>query len=133
MLTSGAYGLALGHKTNLKEKRTLAKAPEYEAMNLLDKRYYTKLSKFLDDRYPYRTDFITVKNWIAYYIFNTSPSPKVHMGKDGWFYLKAGLRDYLVERMLPQLNLREKALVWALGGGLRYKRKNPKISLVKED
>ncbi|MFQ5354198.1 MAG: hypothetical protein ACE5DR_04560 [Thermodesulfobacteriota bacterium] len=94
ILTSQVYGLAFGHRADLNEKRLLAKAPEYKAHRLLKHTYYKRLGKFLDDRYPFRRHFIVSKNWIDYYIFSTSPSPKVHLGKGGWLYLKSGLNDY---------------------------------------
>ncbi len=95
LITSQIYGLALSHKTALEEKRNFARMPKYRAGRLLKSTYYKKLSRFLDDRYPYRSPLIIAKNWIDYYIFSTSPSQKVHIGKDGWFYLTSGMSDYL--------------------------------------
>jgi len=95
ILTSGVYGLAFGRRAGLDEKRLMGSAPEYRAEKLLNHDYYSKLGKYLSDRYPYRRSFIVYKNWIDYYVFNTSPSHKVHLGKDGWLYLRGGLYSYL--------------------------------------
>jgi len=94
LITSQLYGMAFAPKTALGEKRALLKMPGYKTESLLKSKYYYQLSKFLDDRYPYRASFIIAKNWIDYHIFNTSPSSQVYIGKDGWFYLKTGLKDY---------------------------------------
>jgi len=94
IITSGVYGLAFGHRVGLHEKRILSPAPAFKAERLVKSDYYAELGKFLEDRHPYRRHFIVAKNWIDYYIFNTSPSPRVHIGSDGWFYLKNGMTDY---------------------------------------
>lgn len=109
ILTSQVYGLALGHKADLNEKRLLAKAPEYKAGRLLTDKYYKKIAKFLDDRYPFRRSFIISKNWIDYYIFSTSPSPKVHMGREGWFFMKEGMNDYFKQDCEKKKKARELA------------------------
>ncbi len=105
IITSGVYGLAFGLQTKLDEKRHLAPAPAFKAERLLKSNYYAKLGRFLEDRHPYRRPFIVAKNWIDYYIFDTSPSPLVHIGTDGWLYYKRGMRDYFKN----SCNKREKA------------------------
>jgi len=94
LITSGLYGLAFGHRAGLDEKRLPAPAPAFKGSRLLKSDYYARLGKFLNDRHPYRRPFIAAKNWIDYYIFDTSPSPLVHIGTDGWFYFKSGMKDY---------------------------------------
>ncbi len=95
LITSQVYGLALTAKVTLNEKRLLAKAPELKPEQLFKSSYYSRLGRFLDDRYPYRRPFIIAKNWIDYYIFYTSPSPKVHIGTDGWLYMRSSLTGYI--------------------------------------
>jgi len=94
IITSGLYGLAFGHRAGLDEKRLPAPAPAFKGSRLLESDYYARLGRFLEDRHPYRRPFIVAKNWIDYYIFDTSPSAQVHIGSDGWFYLKNGMTDY---------------------------------------
>ncbi len=119
LITSQVYGLALAPKTSLEEKRKFAGMPEFKAGKLLKSSYYRQLGKFLDDRYPYRSPFIVTKNWIDYHVFNTSPSPRVHIGRDGWFYLKRGMINYFKDdcsesararNLARELNLIEKYL-----------------------
>lgn len=95
LITSGFYGLAISPHLTIKEKRQPAPLPQYKAKRLLKSRYYLKLGDFLNDSYPYRSPFIIAKNWVDYYIFSTSPSDKVHLGAEGWLYLKSGLISYL--------------------------------------
>ncbi len=95
LLTSQVYGLVLKPSSGLKEKRFPAEAPSYKADKLLKSRYYRRLSAFLNDRYPYRSPLIRAKNWVDYYIFSTSPSEKVLIGRDGWLYLHSGVKSYL--------------------------------------
>ncbi|MFQ5480385.1 MAG: hypothetical protein ACE5DW_03815 [Thermodesulfobacteriota bacterium] len=95
LITSQLYGLVLAPGTTLQEKRKFAEIPEFKTASLIEGSFYSKLGKFLDDRYPYRSTLIIVKNWIDFYIFKTSPSPKVHIGTDGWLYLKKGMSSYL--------------------------------------
>ncbi|MFQ5480386.1 MAG: hypothetical protein ACE5DW_03820 [Thermodesulfobacteriota bacterium] len=94
LITSQVYGLVLAPGTTLQEKRKFAEIPEFKTASLIEGSFYSKLGKFLDDRYPYRSTLIIVKNWIDFYIFKTSPSPKVHIGTDGWLYLKKGMSSY---------------------------------------
>jgi len=98
LVTSGLYGLVFSPKSTLKEQRKLAELPAYKTHRLLKKSYYATLGKFLNDRYPYRSPLIIAKNWIDYNIFKTSPTAQsptqVHIGTNGWFYLKNGMNDY---------------------------------------
>jgi len=119
LITSGLYGLAISPHVTIKEKRQPAPLPQFNAERLFKSRYYTKLGNFLNDRYPYRPQLIIAKNWVDYYIFSTSPSDKVHLGREGWFYLKSGLISYLkndcgrkeaARRLARELNSIEKIL-----------------------
>ncbi|MFQ5480384.1 MAG: hypothetical protein ACE5DW_03810 [Thermodesulfobacteriota bacterium] len=106
LITSQVYGMAFTPKVTLNEKRLLAKIPEFRAERLLMSSYYADLGKFLNDRYPYRAPLILAKNWIDYYVFSTSPSPKVHIGAEGWLYIRSGIKSYLQD----ECNKKKKAL-----------------------
>lgn len=95
LITSQLHGLIFAPKITLGEKRRPASLPEYKTERLLENKYYFELAQFLNEHYSYRSIFIIAKNWVDYYILNTSPLPKVHIGKDGWLYLKNGLYSYL--------------------------------------
>jgi hypothetical protein len=70
--------------------------PEVMAPNLIDSKFYSDLGKFHNDRFPYRGWLIKGKNWIDYFIFDTTPSSsKVHIGEDGWLFYTPSLDDYL--------------------------------------
>jgi len=116
LITSGLYGLAISPISTLQEKRKLTELPGYKTHRLLKKSYYATLGKFLNDRYPYRSPLIIAKNWIDYNIFKTSPNTQspaqVHIGKDGWFYLKNGMNDYFKD------DCKKKKAALALAGKL---------------
>jgi len=106
----------------LDENRLPAPAPRFQLKRLLDKRFYQEFGHFFNDRIGGRAYIIALRNWIDYHAFRASPVPKVHFGRNGWFYLRQTLRDHeknacrerdLVEKLFLDLHGAEKILAAA--------------------
>jgi hypothetical protein len=95
MLVSPLFGWLSGIRVDLEEKRNPAKMPRVSFGTLLDQSFFKDFEQFFNDHFAYRVLLIKLKNGIDYYTFNTSPSPEVHIGTNGWFYYRITLRDYL--------------------------------------
>lgn len=95
LLISPIFGWVLGLSTTLDEKRKLAALPQLSSHAFLDPAYYHGIELYFNDHFAFRTTLVKTKNWIDYHIFKTSPSPRVHIGTDGWLYYRVTLRDYL--------------------------------------
>lgn len=86
ILISPYIGWLIGVDIKLEEKRSLAEMPELSIEGIKDQKYFSSVEQYFNDHFSYRGMLIKLKNWIDYYVFHTSPSPKVHIGKDGWLY-----------------------------------------------
>lgn len=72
--------------------------------------YSDELEAYYNDHLPFRNQFISLRNRLAYYLFDTSVGEQVLVGKDGWLYLQDKnqgntLRDYTGESELSQEEL----------------------------
>ncbi len=87
-------GWLFGVESVTRENRKMAEAPTVSVRNLIDSKFYSQLNDFFNDHSPWRGRLIKTKNWIDYSVFNTSPSDKVVLGKDGWLYYASTMKDY---------------------------------------
>ncbi|MFQ5466131.1 MAG: hypothetical protein ACE5EI_09405 [Thermodesulfobacteriota bacterium] len=109
VILSSLAGWLAGVKTDTRENRKKAEAPPVSMRNMLDSRFYSELGGFLDDRFPFRGLLIRIKNRIDYSIFNTSPSPKVILGRDGWLFTRYGLDHYFRDSCADREKMRRLA------------------------
>ena len=87
--------LSIGPGFKLTEKRKLAEFPQISIDRALARDLYTELDKYFNDHFVLRGAIIKAKSWIDYRIFNTSPSSRVYIGKDGWLYGYVSLKTYI--------------------------------------
>ena len=95
-----------GSTFKLTEKRALAAFPEISLARVLDKKFYIELEKYFIDHYVFKGALVKSKNWIDFHIFKSSPSKKVHVGKDGWLFLAETLDDYMLDSCKERQDLR---------------------------
>ncbi len=95
LLLIPAAGWIAGFDYELDENRTRIQSPDVNMNTLILKNFYNDFDSYFNDNFNLRGLMIYSKNWLDYNLFNTSPSPKIHMGKDGWlFYRSYLLNDY---------------------------------------
>ncbi|MBI4715491.1 MAG: hypothetical protein HY760_06110 [Nitrospirae bacterium] len=94
LLLSPVAGWMAGSDPSLEENRRLQQLPEFSPEALLDPKFYSGVDAYFTDHFAYRGGLIQAKNWIDYHLFDTSPSPKVHIGTEGWLYYYRTLHDY---------------------------------------
>ena len=69
-----------------KEKRTLAAFPELKEKRSWNKNFYNEFKVWFEDHLGFREKFISIASWTKFNVFRQSPSEKVHIGKDGWYF-----------------------------------------------
>ena len=115
---------------SVKEKRNLAAFPLLRINNSWNKNFYKEFKVWFEDHLGFREEFITIASWTKFNIFNQSPSYKVHIGKDGWYFytqdyntdIAAGtypITDQLLEEILfchkeMQRRLKEKGIEYVV-------------------
>lgn len=109
VVTSQIIGWALGVRTDVHENRLKYNMPPFSASSLLDVGFYRGFERFHDDRYPFRGWVIKARNLLDYAVFDTSPSPKVHIGLDGWLFYTESLPDYMLDSCSAKEKIREVA------------------------
>lgn len=69
------------------EKREAAKRPEFNIMTA--NTFHYDYESYINDNLPFRNQMIRLDNMIKYYIFRSSSTDRVAIGKDNWlFYTK---------------------------------------------
>jgi hypothetical protein len=92
-----------GINVELDEKRQLRSLPKVNLGGLKDGSFFRSFDNYFNDHFAYRVTLIKTKNWIDYYVFRTSPSPKVHVGIHNWLYLQRTAADYFkVHGCMPE-------------------------------
>lgn len=66
------------------ENRELAEKPELDLLALAD--YPEAYDNWMNDNLPFRNQLVAVNSLISIYLFNESPSDRVIVGRDGWFF-----------------------------------------------
>ncbi len=87
-------GLIFNESAFFKEKPSLSPLPAFSAGALLDPTFYNGIERYLDDRNPLRGIFIMSKNWLDVRIFQTTTTPKVHIGLKGWLYFRPAIESF---------------------------------------
>lgn len=120
LLISPLAGWVSGINVELDENRRLAGMTGFSLNGLFNQSFLSAYEKYFNDRFAYRRGLIKMKSWVDYNIFKTSPSPKVHLGTDGWLYYHRSTEDYfkvagcmpderkLMERTAKQIHLLER-------------------------
>lgn len=90
------------------ENRRLADMPKLRPGTY--RRFASDFSDYLNDSMPFRNELVALNSGIDYYLFRTSPTSKVLLGKDGWlFYNNPGdgfsLDDYQGNNLLTEEEL----------------------------
>lgn len=68
------------------ENRTLADFPKLTTENIRE--YPGQFEAYFNDRLPFKYQLIFLNSWINYYVFHTTNSKSVIVGKDGWLFYK---------------------------------------------
>ena len=93
IIISPLIGWLLGINMELAENRILSQKPAISFMSVLNNDFYAQYEEYFNEHFIYRAWLIKAKNWTDYQIFNTSPSPKVYVGTNGWLYYHDDFRD----------------------------------------
>ena len=88
----GAHILGIDYA--LSENRVRISRPTFEMKRILDESYYAQLDAYFNDCFALRGALILAKNWLDYYLFNTSPSKRVHIGRENWLYYRPALNSH---------------------------------------
>lgn len=78
----GIFGSAIDQINN--EKRDLAAWPEFNIETISD--YPGAVEDYINDHLPFRNQLIQLNSAIDYYIFHSSQSDRVLVGKDNWLF-----------------------------------------------
>jgi len=90
------------------EKRNLAAFPDVFLENRrLNPNLLDEFTSWFSDHIGYRQMMVDLTGKIKFYIFKQSPTDKVHIGKDGWFYYTD---DYNLEIATGEYPLSQRAL-----------------------
>jgi len=76
---------ALNFSQEINEKRELAKWPTFNLESIST--YPERFEKFYNDHFGLRNTLIYLNNTVRFKVFNSSGSPNVLIGKDGWLFL----------------------------------------------
>lgn len=68
------------------ENRALANLPKLTGENIRE--YPGQFEAFFNDRLPFKYQLIFLNSWINYYVFHTTNSKSVIVGRDGWLFYK---------------------------------------------
>lgn len=120
LLIGPLAGWVAGINVELDENRKLAGMSGFSAENFYNRKFFSAFEEYFNDHFAFRSVLITMKSWVDYYVFKTSPSPKVHVGTDGWLYYYRTTHGYFkvddcipvererMERIAEQLHLLER-------------------------
>lgn len=74
-------------KISQAENRYLARFPEiFDSSGKLNPEVKSQLKSWFDDNLGFRDGFLRISSAIQYHVFHQSPTDKVSIGDDGWFY-----------------------------------------------
>lgn len=97
-------GRLLGIEPEPIENRPIAKRPTVTAKGLLATDFYQGMSSHIVDTHPWRKDAVAAAAWLNLELFGDSPSPRVHVGREGWLFFDDALRMPCGNKApLPQL------------------------------
>ncbi len=69
------------------EKRLLAAKPDlYLEDGTRNPNAASEAKKWFEDHIGFRSEFVKLSSTIKFNLFHQSPSEKVHIGKDGWYF-----------------------------------------------
>lgn len=85
-------GRLLGVEPEPIENRPIAKRPALTTGGLLDTDFYQEATSYLVDTHPWRKGAVAAAAWLNLELFNDSPSPRVHVGREGWLFFDDALR-----------------------------------------
>lgn len=74
------------------EKRKMNEKPEFHMAEYAA--FPKKYEAYFNDTVPFRNQMIEINNALTYFVFHSSPDPKVILGDDGWLFYSATLVDY---------------------------------------
>jgi hypothetical protein len=94
IIAAPALGYVLGENALFRERPTLAPIPDFRGSAVLERKFYSALEDYLDDRNPFRGRLIRAKAWIDVRVFGSSSTPDVHMGRDGWRFYGPALQSF---------------------------------------
>jgi len=76
------------------ERPFLTPFPVFTTRSMVGRGFYKGIEGYLDDRNPFRGEFIKTNAWMDVSLFHTSPTPNVHIGLHGWLYFKPAFHSF---------------------------------------
>ena len=73
------------------ELRKFSTVPEFTFSSILSQKYYSQLGDYLTDRFPLKNEMTAIKGYILIHLFSSSPSDRVRVGKNNYYYFQKGL------------------------------------------
>lgn len=77
------------------ENRELAQKPEFDLLALEE--YPEAYDNWMNDNLPFRNQLVAVNSLVSVYLFNESPSDKVIIGEDGWFFYNSAANEAVAD------------------------------------
>lgn len=110
-----------GGELAIREKRYLAPKPIlFREDGHLNPNVFQESVKWFEDHFGMREHFVRLGSEFIFHVLGQSPSPKVHIGKNGWYYYNA---DDNLEIATGQYQMREDLLEKILNTHLVLKEK----------
>lgn len=75
-----------GGEYSASEKRNLANFPQLTVNGILNKSFPHDMINWLEDHIGFRNSLVKLSANVKLNILGLSPSPQVHIGKEGWYY-----------------------------------------------
>jgi hypothetical protein len=85
-------GKVMGVKPRPIENKPLTPLPKFAMGRLVDREFYSELTGFLVDTFPWRHHLVRASAWIDFRVLGDSPSGRVHIGREGWLFFDDTLR-----------------------------------------
>ncbi len=76
------------------DRRSLASRPALSIKGLEDRSFFSSYEGYFNDHFPVRAALLKAKAFIDFRVLGVSPAPSLHIGSDGWLYLKKDLVDF---------------------------------------
>ncbi|NIQ39949.1 MAG: hypothetical protein GTN81_15390 [Proteobacteria bacterium] len=105
LLIVPAVAWVLGLDFGMNIDRRGLEPPQVYGRALLKKAYYLAFDQYFNDSFNLRSPLTLAKNWLDYYVFRTTDSPDIHIGRNGWLYSRTSIQDYRKEACDDQMDV----------------------------
>ncbi|HAO93750.1 MAG: hypothetical protein A2X99_01540 [Deltaproteobacteria bacterium GWB2_55_19] len=95
LVAAPLVAFVFGYEMKSTDRRSLASRPALSIEGLEDRSFFSLYEGYFNDHFPVRAALIKAKAIIDFRVLGVSPAPSLHIGKDGWLYLKKDLVDFM--------------------------------------